>query len=215
MSEPRPSPYKADPRPRSPLAGRPCKDETIGCVDGQEMPHGPDSEPARPWSVGQVSIGQGLIELEFGNRFRIGRVEPADLIEREHALGWSASRRQWRGSGGEIEIGEDAADGNGIRNEGDDAHRSTATTLRAVPRADEREDVIDVRDEGGPARGRAATWGDAVRRTGDGLSTELRYGRLLSRTLITPERDDLIPELCIGSQDAVIAVAVDAWRVNE
>ena len=90
------------------------------------MPHGPDSEPARPWSVGQVSIGQGL-------------------IEREHALGWSASRRQWRGSGGEIEIGEDGADGNGIRNEGDDAHRSTATTLRAVPRADEREDVIDAR----------------------------------------------------------------------
>ena len=98
MSEPRPSPYKAGPRPRSPLAGRPCKDETIGCVDGQEMPHGPDSEPARPWSVGQVSIGQGLIELEgtarsvVGNRFRIGRVEPAGLIEREHGR-WSI----WRG----------------------------------------------------------------------------------------------------------------------
>ena len=120
MSEPRPSPYEAGPRPRSPLAGRPCKDETIGCVDGQEMPHGPDSEPARPWSVGQVSIGQGLIELEgtarsvVGNRFRIGRVEPAGLIEREHALGWSASRRQWRGSGGEIEIGQNG--GNGIPN---------------------------------------------------------------------------------------------------
>ncbi len=89
------------------------------------------------------------------------------------------------------------------------------TTLRAVPRADEREDVIDVRDEGGPARGRAATWGDAVRRTGDGLSAELRYGRLLGRSLITPERDDLIPEPGIGSQDPVIAVAVDTWRVNE
>jgi hypothetical protein len=30
-----------------------------------------------------------------------------------------------------------------------------------------------------------------------------------------PERDDLIPELGIGSQDPVIAVSVDAWRVNE
>ena len=54
-----------------------------------------------------------------------------------------------------------------------------------------------------------------------GLSTELRYGRLLSRTLITAERDDLIPEPgptfggYPGSQDAVIAVAVDAWRSNE
>ena len=88
-------------------------------------------------------------------------------------------------------------------------HRSTAR------RADEREDVIDARDEGGPARGRAATWGDAVRRTGDGLSAELRYGRLVGRSLITLERDDLIPEPGIGSQDPVIAVAVDTWRVNE
>ena len=30
-----------------------------------------------------------------------------------------------------------------------------------------------------------------------------------------PERDDLIPELRIGSQRPVIAVPVDAWRVNE
>ncbi len=34
-------------------------------------------------------------------------------------------------------------------------------------------------------------------------------------TLLTPECDDLIPELRIGSQDPVIAVAMDAWRVNE
>ena len=34
-------------------------------------------------------------------------------------------------------------------------------------------------------------------------------------TLLMAERDDLIPELGIGSQHPVIAVAVDAWRVNE
>ena len=118
----------------------------MGCVDGQEMANGfdPASGTAGPGSVGQVSLGLSqsatdrLIELEFGNRFRIGRVEPAGLIEREEALGWSASRREWRGSGGEIEIGQNGADGNGIGDEGDDAHRGTATTLRAVPRADER-----------------------------------------------------------------------------
>ena len=34
-------------------------------------------------------------------------------------------------------------------------------------------------------------------------------------TLLTPECDDLIPELGIGSHHTVIAVAVDAWWVNE
>ena len=35
----------------------------------------------------------------------------------------AGSRREWRGSGGEIEIGEDGTDGNGIGNEGDDELR--------------------------------------------------------------------------------------------
>ncbi len=34
-------------------------------------------------------------------------------------------------------------------------------------------------------------------------------------TLLTRERDDLIPELGIGSQHPVIPVAMDASRVNE
>ncbi len=88
---------------------RPCKDVTSGCVDGQEIPHGPGPESGTegPWSVGQVSVWERLIEFEFGSGFWIGGVEPADLIEREEALGRRPSRRQWRGSGGEIEIGED------------------------------------------------------------------------------------------------------------
>ena len=47
------------------------------------------------------------------------------------------------------------------------------------------------------------------------MSVELPRERLLYPTLLTPERDDLIPELGIGCQDPVIAVAVNAWRVNE
>ena len=88
---------------------RPCKDETSGCLDGQEIPNGPDpaSGTADPVSVGQLSVRQRLIKLEFRNGFRIGGVEPTALIEREDALGRRPSRRQWRGSGGEIEIGED------------------------------------------------------------------------------------------------------------
>ncbi len=58
-------------------------------MDGQETPHGPgpESRTEDPWWVGQVSVGQRLIELEFRNRLRIGEVEPAGLIEREEALG--------------------------------------------------------------------------------------------------------------------------------
>ena len=38
-------------------------------------------------------------------------------------------------------------DGIGIGDEGDDARRSTTTTLRAVPRADERQNIIDASDK--------------------------------------------------------------------
>ena len=101
----------------------------------------PASGTAGPGSVGQVSVRQRLIELEFRNGFWIGGVEPAGLIEREEALRRRPSGRQWRGLGREIEIGENGAYGNGIRNEGDDAHGNTAR------RADERQDIIDTSDE--------------------------------------------------------------------
>ena len=104
---------------------------------------------------------------------------------------------------------EDGAYGDGIGDEGDDTHGSTTR------QADERENIIDASDEGGPSRGSTAACAGSVRRTRDALSVELPCGRLLFGTLLTPERDDLIPELGIGSQHTVIAVAVDAWRRNE
>ena len=86
-----------------------------------------------------VSVWQRLIELEgparsvVGNGFRIGEVEPAGLIKLEDTLGRRPSRRQWRRSAWEIEIGQNGANRNGIGDEGNDAHRGTTTTLRAVP----------------------------------------------------------------------------------
>ena len=116
-------------------------------MDGQEMANGSDpaSGTAGPGSVGQVSVRQRLIELDLRNGFRIGGVESAGLIELEEALRRRPSGRQWRRLGREIEIGENGAYRNGIRNEGDDAHRST------TGRADERQDIIDASDEGGPS----------------------------------------------------------------
>ena len=107
----------------------------------------PASGTAGPGSVGQVSVRQRLIELEgtarsvVRNGFRMGGVESAGLIELEEARPRFArcprrpSGRQWRGLGREIEIGENGAYGNGIGNEGDDAHGST------TGRADERQDT--------------------------------------------------------------------------
>ena len=47
------------------------------------------------------------------------------------------------------------------------------------------------------------------------MSVEPPRDQLLYTALLTPERDDLIPELGIESQHPVIAVAVNAWWVNE
>ncbi len=102
---------------------------------------------------GVLSVRQRLIELKFRYGLRIGVIEPAGLIELEDALGRCPSGRQWRGSGGEIEMRENGANGNGIGDECDDDHRSTTR------RADLRQDIIDASVEGGPERGGAAARG--------------------------------------------------------
>ncbi len=140
--------------------------------------------------LGYISAGQGLIEFVFGNRFRIGGIESGRLIEPEHGLGWGAGGTQERRPTGKIEVGEDGADGNGIGDEGDDTHGSPATTLRAVPRADEREDLIDAR--------RAAHLDD-VRRPGNEPATDsLPSCSEVDSSMppcSRPNGDDLIPEL--------------------
>ncbi len=140
-----------------------------------------------------LSVGQGLIELEFGKGLRISGIESGRLIESELGLRWGAGRSEERSPTGKIETGQDGVDGRWIGDEGDDTHGSAAR------RADEWEDVIDPSDEGCPSRGSTAAWCGSVRRTRDRLRVELRWRRLLYATLLTPERDDLIPELGIGS----------------
>ena len=51
----------------------------------------------------------------------------------------------------------------------------------------------------------------------DSLANEIAEARnpLLCAILLTPESDDLIPELGIRSQHTMIAVTMDAWRSNE
>ena len=130
------------------------------------MSNGPEPRVRYGGSFELVSVRQGLIELEFGDRLWIGGIESGGLIEAEVGLGRGAGGTQQRRPAGKIEIGENGAYGNGTRNEGDDAHRST------TGRADERQDIVDTRDEGSPARGSTPAWGDSVRRTRDGLSVE-------------------------------------------
>jgi len=120
-----------------------------------------------------------------------------------------SGRSQERRPTGKIETGQDGVDGRWIGDEDDDTHGSAAR------RADEWEDVIDPSDEGCPSRGSTAAGCGSVRRARDRLRVELPWRRLLHATLLTPERDDLIPELGIGSQHTVIAVPVNAWRVNQ
>ena len=175
LSEPRhPGTYpcEAVASPRYTLTVRPCKDRTSGCVDGQEMLNGPDRRVGAGGSVvrgpsGYISVGYGLIELEFRKGLRISGIESGRLIESELGLGWAAGGSQERRPTGKIEADEDRADGRWIGDEGDDTHGSAARG------ADEREDIIDASDKGGPSRGSTAAWGGSVRRTRRGLSAEL------------------------------------------
>ena len=150
-----------------------CSNGTSACLDGRlvvEAPMGEQGWTLRAEGHGRgsvLSVGHGLIEVEVRNGFGLGGVEAARLIEGEGALGRRPSRRQWRGSGWEIEMREDRANGNGIGDEGDDTHGSAAR------RADEWEDVIDPSDEGCPSRGSTAAWCGSVRRTGNGPSVGL------------------------------------------
>ena len=60
---------------------------------------------------GVLSVGQGLIELEFGKGLRISGIESGRLIESELGLRWGAGRSQERRPTGKIETGQDGVDG--------------------------------------------------------------------------------------------------------
>ena len=70
-------------------------------------------------SVGLMSVGQGLIELEFGDRLRIRGIESGGLIEPEVGLGWGRAD-EWEylidaGNEGGPSRGSTAAWGSSVR----------------------------------------------------------------------------------------------------
>ena len=60
------------------------------------MSNGPEPRVRYGGSFELVSVRQGLIELELGDRLRIRRIEFGALIEPEVSLGWGAGGTQQR-----------------------------------------------------------------------------------------------------------------------
>jgi hypothetical protein len=118
-------------------------------------------------------------------------------------------RESWR-SVRELEVAEDGARGPWVGEKGEDAHGGAAVG------AAEGEDLVDAGEEAGPA----GTGGGAGERP-SGIVVAVR-GRLgagsFGRTslglggvgLVAAEGNDPGPEACVGSENAVITVAVDA-----
>jgi len=117
--------------------------------------------------------------------------------------------------GPRFEVEEDGGDDGWVGEEGEDPHGAAATTLRAVPRAEERQDLIDPCEEHGPAD---ACGAGGARRLVQGVRDGM--GRLgidkagcLGRGSI--DDDDGGAQVGMGREDAVVAVAVHARRWHE
>ena len=89
-------------------------------------------------------MGSGLIELVLRDGLRSGEIEGRGLVEVEFGLGRAASGGHAGRPMGQVEVEEDALDGGGEGDEGDDLHLSTADG------AEEREHFVDAGQELGP-----------------------------------------------------------------
>ena len=89
-------------------------------------------------------VGRGLIELELRDSIGSGEIEGRRLVEVEFGLGRAASGGHAGRPMGQVEVEEDALDGGGEGDEGDDLHLSTADG------AEEREHIVDAGQELGP-----------------------------------------------------------------
>ena len=171
----------------------------------------------------------GLIEVELRDRFRIRRVEGGSLVEvvcrngnlwrhRPDGIGVEVEgglgripcgRESWRGVG-KLQVAENGAGGPGIGEEGEDAHGGAALG------AAEGEDLIDAGQKLGPAGA-----GGGAYEGGGGVVVNVGR-RLLVRDIgglyVQPhafEGYDVGTEPRVGSQDAVVAVSVDARRRDQ
>ena len=98
-------------------------------------------------------------------------------------------------------MAEDCENGLGLGEEGEDAH------VRAAVGALEGEDLVDAGEEAGPVRASRDVPGGlrSARRRADRGLVALAFG--------AAQRHDAGREPDVGSEDAVVAVAVDAgWR---
>jgi hypothetical protein len=76
----------------------------------------------RPMGGAPLSGAEGLIEVEVGDRLRIGGVEGGRLVDVEERQGVVGRRLGWRGArrgeprrrGGKTEVAQDCGDGEGI-----------------------------------------------------------------------------------------------------
>jgi len=62
---------------------------------------------------------------------------------------WRVKRwgEEGRGTVGEVEMEEDGGNDGWVGEKGEDGHLATATTLRAVPGAEQRQDLVDASDQ--------------------------------------------------------------------
>jgi len=172
------------------------------------------------------------VEVEIRKGLGVGRVESGRLvdvvggevllhgrdgigIEVEGGLGRSSGGGESRRGVGQVEVAEDGACGLGIGEEGEDAH------ARPAFGAAEWEDLVDAGEEAGPA----GTGGGAGERH-SGIVVAVRgrlgagsFGRtsigLCGVGVVAAEGHDPGPEPCVGSENSVITVAVDAGWGDE
>jgi len=86
-------------------------------------------------------LGRGLIELELRESVGSGEIEGRGLVEVEFGLGRAARGGTPVRPMRQIEMAEDALDGGGERDEGDDAH------VTAADGTQEREHIVDPGEE--------------------------------------------------------------------
>jgi hypothetical protein len=183
----------------------------------------------RAWGCGCASGAGALIEVEVGDGVGFGRIVGGRRVEVEAGIGVgigvegevvlrrSASGGEGRRGGGQAEVGEDGVDGFCGGDEGEDAH------VGAAAGTGEGEDLVDSGEETSPAgagggtlrgvrqvgvcRGRAGP-GRQVIGCGVGQLTR-RFG------VVAAGMDHVRAQARFRGEDAVVAVAVDAWRWDE
>ncbi len=180
---------------------------------------------SRERGSGLPVVGYGLIELVLRESVGSGEIEGRGLIEAQLGLGRAASGGDAGRPMRQVEMEEDVLHGGGKRDERDDAH------LAAADGAKEREHLVDPGQELRPEHAagsrtrrscQGAGWcrllGVVRRIDGVGGRAGRRWGLRIGRRgagLGPADRDHDGPQACVGSQDPVVPVPMDARGWHE